>query len=284
VITAPAGVDPMLPVLHAVAATRPETADVVTLELVAVDQGLPAPEPGQFHMLYAFGVGEVPVSVSAIAEDRLTFTVRAVGAVTGALAASEPGGLVGVRGPFGVPWGLDPAGDGRGGGPWTDAVVVAGGLGLAPVRPVVHRLLADRDRRGRVSVLVGARRPADLLYRDELSEWAAAGLDVRVTVDLADESWTGPVGVVTTLIDNVVRDPASTRAFVCGPEVMMRFTARALADRGVPLEAVRLSTERNMRCAVGLCGHCQFGPHIVCRDGPVFPADALVSLMAVRDL
>jgi NAD(P)H-flavin reductase len=218
----------------------------------------------------AIGVGE--------RSDELGFTIRAVGAVTRALVEVPVGGVVGVRGPFGTGWLPElPAGD--------DLVIVAGGVGLAPLRPVLHHVLAHRDRYGSVALVVGARRPADLLFADELDAWSRTDdIHVEVTVDAAERGWTGPVGVVTTRLAALPVTPDRTTALVCGPEVMMRFTARELVDRGVPPEQVRLSMERNMRCAVGHCGHCQMGPHLLCRTGPVLTFPEVQPLMEVWEL
>jgi anaerobic sulfite reductase subunit B len=256
---------------------RAETADTVTIDLA----GEAAPgarfRPGQFAMLTAYGVGEVPISLSGGGGDgRLTHTLRKVGAVTAALYAAGPGEFVGVRGPFGTGWDLDAA---RG----RDVLVVAGGIGLAPLRPVVAELLAHPAAVGRVSVLVGARTPADLLYPDDLRRWAR---DARVAtiVDRPLDGWDGDVGLVTTLIPRAEFDPAAAVAFVCGPEVMMRFVAEALVRRGLPESAINVSLERDMRCGAGWCGHCQLGPLLLCRDGPVFRYDAVAPLLRVREL
>ena len=269
----------MTPVPHRVVSRTPETADTWTLELEPLAESI-RPRAGQFDMVHAFGVGEVPISTSGDheGEGRLTHTIRAVGAVTRALCALEPGGIVGVRGPFGTEWPLAQAVGG-------DLVVVAGGIGLAPLRPAIRHALGRRDGYGAVSVLVGARTPEDLLFVDELERWRARlDVEVDVTVDAAAAGWRGRVGLVTTLIPGAVFDPASAAALVCGPEVMMTFVVRALVDRGLPLERIWVSMERNMRCAVGHCGHCQLGPTLICRDGAVFPAAAMTRLMEVREL
>ena len=244
---------------------RRETQDTWTLELRPASEEF-CFQPGQFNMLYAFGVGEVPVSLSGPPDRRgvAVHTVRAVGAVTTALVQLRPGAVVGVRGPFGTTWPLAEA-EGR------DLLVVAGGIGLAPLRPVLYHVLTHRERYGRVAVLYGARTPQDLLYRVELGRWRnRLDVQVEVTVDRADHTWRGHVGVVTTLLPRAAVDPGETVALVCGPEVMMRFAAAGLERLGVPRESIYVSVERNMKCAVGLCGHCQWGPHVVCRQGPVF--------------
>lgn len=265
---------------HVVVGRRRETHDTVTLTLAPVDGATCCFVPGQFSMLHAFGVGEIPVSISGD-PDRpgvLTHTIRAVGAVSGALAAVPRGAVVGVRGPFGVGW---PLGAAEGG----DLLLVAGGIGLAPLRPAVLAALRRRSRFGSVCLLVGARTPADVCFARDLARWSAGGrLWVGLTVDRAAEGWRGNVGVVTRLIDTAPFDPSRAAAFVCGPEVMMRVCAANLVDRGVAPERLWLSVERSMACGVGTCGHCQLGPHLVCRDGPVFAYDRLREQLEVPEL
>ena len=266
----------MTPAMYRVASHRAEIEDTVTLVLEPLDEPIDAPEPGQFTMLWALGIGEVPISVAGCDEGLLTHTIRGVGAVTNALCASRAGDLVGVRGPFGSAWDVA-AGQGR------DVLVVAGGLGIAPVRPIITDIVANRADFGAVTLLFGARSPELLLYPDEIAEWRSHfDLEVEVTVDSADPSWRGDVGVVTKLVDRARLDPARTTAFVCGPEVMMRFAATSVVDRGVDPARVWLSLERNMHCAIGHCGHCQLGPMFVCKDGPVVAWPAIEPLLAVR--
>jgi NAD(P)H-flavin reductase len=231
-------------------------------------------------MLSVFGVGEVPISLSGdpARRGRLVHTVRAVGPVSTALTALRPGDALGLRGPFGAGWPMAEA-DGQ------DVIVVAGGLGLAPLRPVLYRLFAERERYGLIALLYGTRSPDDILFRRELESWRRRlDAEVEVTVDHAGPDWRGQVGVVTTLIPRASFDPLQSIAFVCGPEVMMRFAITALLDAGLPPEAIHLSMERNMKCAIGHCGHCQLGPTFVCRDGPVFRYDRLRDLLSVKEL
>lgn len=273
----PAG--PLAPLAYRVAGKRRESDDTWTLELdPARPERMGAFEPGQFAMLYAFGAGEAPISVggSDPGSGRMVHTIRSVGAVTAALCAAEPGQELGARGPFGSGW---PIQDAEG----ADVVVVAGGLGLPPLRPVVERVLADPERFGRLSLLYGARSPAELLYRDELERWAEDA-EVHATVDAAADGWRGRVGVVTELIPDAPFDPLSAVAMIVGPEVMMRFTVAALRDRGMPPERIYVSLERSMKCAVGLCGHCMLGPEFVCKDGPVFPYARVEQWLGVRAL
>lgn len=269
----------MTPAPHRVLSRTQETVDTWTLELEPLGEVI-RPRAGQFDMLYAFGVGEVPISTSGFhdGDGPLTHTIRAVGAVTTALCALDPGALVWVRGPYGNEWPLTEAAGG-------DLVVVAGGIGLAPLRPAVRHALAQRDDYGAVSVLVGARTPGDLLFVHEVEEWRSRlDAEVDVTVDAAAAGWHGRVGLVTKLIPGAVFDPENAMALVCGPEVMMVFVVRALVDRGLPANRIWISMERNMRCGVGHCGHCQLGPTLICRDGPVYRADEMMRLMEVREL
>jgi anaerobic sulfite reductase subunit B len=257
---------------------RRETHDTWTLELEPVDGAPLEPEPGQFTMLYAFGVGEVPISVSGTTGGRLVHTVRAVGAVTEAICASRPGAVLGVRGPLGNSWPLAEA-------TGADIVVVAGGIGLAPLRTALLDVLARRSEFGEVALLYGSRTPADLLYRAELERLGnRSPLQVEVTVDAGDREWRGRVGVAPKLVAGARFDPGSAVALVCGPEIMMRFAAEALLERGVAAERIHVSMERNMLCGLGHCGHCQLGPTLICRDGPVYRWSELVRLLAVRQL
>ena len=270
--------DPMRPVPYVVTGRHAETYDTVTLMLRPAGNPIEPPRPGQFTMLYAFGVGEVPVSISGFHRgDVLVHTIRAVGAVTRALCAAVPGDAIGVRGPFGTDWGLSIA-DGR------DVVIVAGGIGLAPLRPVVLAALDQRARYDRVVLLVGARSPEDLIFTRELETWRRRGADVRVTVDHGRDGWDGHVGLVTGLIESAIADPAGTAAFVCGPEIMMRLSADVLARCGVPPADIRVSLERNMRCGTALCGHCQLGPLLLCRDGPVVSYAEAAPLVTIKEL
>ena len=275
---APALAPPMLPRPWAVAGRRRETRDTVTLELAPPRGAAASFQPGQFNMLYVMGVGEIPVSISGAGNGTVLHTVRAVGAVSRALAALKAGEAVGVRGPFGSAW---PVASLAG----QDVVVVAGGIGLAPLRPAVRELLARRDLYGRILVLYGARSPSELLYPRELERWRGRmDVEVGVTVDRSAPGWRGRVGVVTTLFSGLGFDPARTAALVCGPEIMMRFAAAELERCGAAGGRVFVSMERNMKCAVGLCGHCQFGSDFVCKDGPVMTYAKVKERLAVREL
>ena len=273
--------DAMLPRFMRVARRVRELSDTWTLELVSPDGGpLLRYAPGQFTMMYVFGVGEIPVSISGDAADtsRLLQTVRAVGKVSQAIAKLAAGEMLGLRGPYGTAW---PVAQGYG----RDVVVIAGGLGLAPLRPALYQLRAERERFGRLVLLYGTRRPEDILFSRQLSTWRQQlDMEIEVTVDHAGADWRGHVGVVTKLIPRLDIDPLNAMALVCGPEVMMRFAAGALSDFGMPEETIYLSLERNMKCAVGLCGHCQFAGSFICKDGAVMRYDKVRKLLGLREI
>jgi NAD(P)H-flavin reductase len=266
---------PMTPVPYRIERIWRETHDTFTFELVPADGSAPmAFLPGQFNMLYVFGVGEVPISISGdpsgpAGRRMLVHTTRAVGNVTKAMQRLRRGDWIGVRGPYGAPWPVEEA---RG----NDVVIAAGGIGIAPLRPVIYHVFANRERYGSLVVLYGARSAADVLYRRELERWRSRfDVDVQVTVDRSDGGWRGNVGFVTTLVRRAHFDPLNTTAMICGPEVMMRFTALELQTRGLDAEHIYYSVERKMKCAVRLCGFCQLGPTFVCQDGPVFRSDVI---------
>ena len=272
--------DPMLPRPFRVRAVRPDTADTVTLWLEPADGEPLAFAAGQFTMLHAFGVGEVPISISGDPADPglLQHTIRDVGGVTATLVRAQVGDVLGVRGPYGVGWGVRDGVDG-------DVLVIAGGIGLAPLRPAMLEVLAHRDSFRRAVLLYGARSPEEILYPDELETWRhGPELDVGVTVDRAPAGYRGRVGLVTTLLARAALDPQRTLALLCGPEVMMRHAADDLVGLGLPPSRVRVSLERNMRCGVGLCGHCQLRELFICLDGPVVSLEQAAPLITVREL
>jgi NAD(P)H-flavin reductase len=270
---------PLTPVTHRVVGRRQETDDVVTLLLEATDGSRLRYSAGQFNMLYAYAVGEVAISISAnpVDDGPIAHTVRNVGTVSRALCGLHPGDNLGLRGPFGSDWGLDTAAGG-------DLVIVAGGIGLAPLRSVITQVISQRERFDDVEIVIGTRTPEELAFKDEVSAWRERDdLSVHVTVDRATPGWRGTVGVVTTVLPRIHCDPAAV-ALICGPEVMMRFTALALLERGMQPANIRVSMERNMQCAVAQCGHCQLGSVFVCADGPVLTWERVEPLLAVRQL
>jgi NAD(P)H-flavin reductase len=278
---APALGDAMRPRPFRVTRYHHETHDTFTLTLQPADGGSGfAFRPGQFNMLYAFGAGEVPISMSGTpgTVSEVVHTIRAVGPVTEQLRNLRTGDSLGLRGPFGTPWPVD-AVEGK------DIVLVAGGIGLAPLRPAIYHLLAHRERYGRVTLLFGARTPHDILFTKEIEIWRGRfDVTVEVVVDRAAPGWHGFVGVVTSLIPRAPFDPHNAVALVCGPEIMMKFAVQELGARGVDGSRVYVSLERNMKCAVGLCGHCQLGPAFICKDGPVYRHDRMATLLGIREV
>jgi NAD(P)H-flavin reductase len=258
---------------------RQDGPDVWTLEIALADDGPFHFAPGQFNMLTAFGVGEAAISISGPSgRGALIHTIRDVGPVSHALSHLAPGDPIGLRGPFGMGWPMTSA-------EGADVVIVAGGLGLAPLRPVIYDILSHRHGFGAVTLLYGARRPEDILYRSEIDMWRLeSDVEVKITVDHADMNWRGHVGIVTGHLARVRIDPSRTIAMICGPEVMMRFVAAALTERDLSARRIFLSMERNMKCAIGHCGHCQLGPALICRDGPVFTYERMRPLMSIKEL
>jgi NAD(P)H-flavin reductase len=273
--------DVMVPAAGVIERVSKETPDTFTLKISHNGNGeLKAFAPGQFSMLWVFGVGELPISISGdpANHQQLTYTVRSIGKATDALVKQRPGTNIGIRGPFGTGWPMEAA---RG----RDVIIVAGGIGLAPLRPAIYEVLDNRERYGRLVILYGARSPQELLYRAELKAWARKpDTQVLVTVDIGDLDWPGHVGVVTTVFKYAKLRPADSVAMICGPEIMMRFVTRQLAEGGVAAENTYVSMERNMKCAVGFCGHCQYGPHFICKDGPVFPYTTIKPLLEKYEL
>ena len=272
---------PLFPNPFRIHRVKKETHDTFTIELEPMD-GIDGFSfaAGQFNMLYVFGVGEVPISISGdpTKQKKLIHTTRVVGAVTKAIYKLRRGEVLGVRGPFGSHWPLEEA-------MGNDVVIVAGGIGLAPLRPAMYLLISQREKYGKIVLLYGARTPQDLLYTHELEQWRGRfDVEVKVTVDSATGSWRGNVGVVTTLIPRAQFDPLHTVAMICGPELMMRFTLMELQKCGVKTENIFISMERNMKCGIGFCGHCQFGPTFVCKDGPVFCYDRIKNIFGKREI
>lgn len=273
--------DPLMTRPYRVRRVINETHDTFTLHLEPVNGDGHFPfKAGQFNMVYVYGIGEIPISISGDPSKphQLVHTTRAVGTVTKSMRRLKRGDVLGVRGPYGTAWPVDEL-KGK------DVVFVAGGIGLAPLRPAMYQVLSQRELYGRVVLLYGTRTPIDILYRRELEQWKSRfDLDVYVTVDRAIGTWKGYVGVVTVLVSRAPYDPRNTVALVCGPEIMMRFSILELEKRGVRSNHIYVSMERNMKCGIGHCGHCQIGPEFVCKDGPVFRNDEIHHLFEIREV
>jgi NAD(P)H-flavin reductase len=274
---------PMVPAVATIVAIHEESANTRTYTLELDDAEARRQyrfQPGQFNMVYVFGVGEAAISISSNPAEplQLAHTIRHVGSVTRAIARMGVGGKLGVRGPFGNGWPLAQCRE-------RDLVLVAGGIGLAPLRPAIYSILANRDRYGRVILMYGGRSPGDLLFRDELERWREEGrMDLMVSVDYAIAEWHGPVGVVTDLIKRLRLRPERTSVMVCGPRIMNRFVTWQIMRLRLPPDQLFVSLERNMRCGVGRCGHCQYGPKFVCKDGPVFALDSIRGIFAKEEI
>lgn len=271
----------MIPEMYIIKKVRKETEDTFTIYLAAAEGDTSFPfKPGQFNMLYVHGCGEVPISICGDPNkpDKLIHTIRVVGDVTRAIRRLQTGDMLGVRGPYGSHWPVEKA-EGR------DIIVVAGGIGLAPLRPVVYHVLNNREKYKRISILYGTRMPSDIIFQKELESLRGRfDVDLYVTVDRSDKNWMGNVGVVTTLIKNANFNPANTTAFLCGPEIMMRYAAITLQQNELTPENMYVSLERNMKCGIGLCGHCQYTGKIICKDGPVFNYDSVKDLIMKREI
>jgi len=275
--------DPWLAVPAHVTEVIRESPGVMTYEITLDDPQTHQRfrfEPGQFNMLYMPGIGEAAISISGPTDcdGRIPHTIRTAGNVTRSLAEAGEGAALGLRGPFGSRW---PIADCTG----RDLVLVAGGIGLAPLRPVIYEIVRHRDHYGSVTLLYGARSPSGLLYTQEHAAWRSEGITICTTVDRAESDWEGNVGVVTLLLDRLrLNDPNNTTLMMCGPEVMMWYTVQSALRKSIKESDLWLSLERNMNCGIGLCGHCQFGAQFVCRDGPVFRFDQVASILRTDDL
>jgi NAD(P)H-flavin reductase len=301
VMTPAIATNPWLTQTVRIEAITPEVAEVSTYHLKFTDPSAQANyqfAAGQFNMLYVPGVGEIAIGVCAtpmpemmpgeMATDAMAtgdatwdHTIRLAGQVTGALSRLAVGDTLGLRGPYGTAWPLDQH-DGK------DVILVAGGTGLASLRAALYSLLANRDRYSSVSLLYGGRTPDTLLYRREYDDWTRRGLRLETTVDRATSSdqtssWAGHVGVVPQLVDRFGPINVSNAViYCCGPEVMMRYTIRSAMQRGFQRNQIWVSLERNLQCAVGICGHCQLGGEFICKDGPVFRYDRVEKILSVE--
>lgn len=273
--------DPMLPLAVVIDNVKFEAPDIATYSLSFVDERagrLYAFLPGQFNMLYLPGIGEAAISISSDPDkpEKLLHTIRKAGNVTTAISRMMSGDSFFIRGPYGSAWPVDQIEE-------RDLIIVGGGIGLAPLRPVIYHIIRHRERYGQVTILSGARTPADLLFFDEYDAWRAHDIEVIVTVDQADASWRGNVGVVPMMFYRLRPDPHRTIVFTCGPEIMMRFVIYEARARRIPKDCIFVSHERNMKCAVGLCGHCQFGPMFLCKDGPVLSYQRIEPFLGVEN-
>ncbi len=274
-------VDLWLPIMYTIVAKKKENEGLFTFEMEpSTDKSIAPLKPGQFNMLYVFGIGEIPISVSSliVKHPRIVHTIQDVGAVSKAICELNIGDQIGVRGPFGSSWENDPA-QGK------DIIIMAGGVGFAPLRPLIEAIVKDRGSYGNVNVLYGTRSPDNIIFhQDVISLHSNTSVNFLVTVDHSFSNWYGNVGVVTSLMDMAKFDPEKTIAYVCGPEIMMRFGIKSLISNGIAESNIYLSMERNMKCAIGHCGHCQYGPLFVCKDGPVFRYTDLKSYLNIREL
>lgn len=276
----PAVAEAFTPEVGVVRSRARDTEGIVTLSVALPGRGVLQYEPGQFNMLLVHGIGEIPVSISGLSQDRGAYlhTIRAVGAVSQALCQLKRGSSLGVRGPYGTHWPLEALGGG-------DLLLVAGGLGLAPLRPAIRWALRNRARFKELFILYGARTPADLLYEKEWARWTQGrGATLRVTVDRPGRGWRGLVGTPSDALPRRLHEPGKAAALLCGPEIMMRYVSQDLGALGVPKARIFVSLERNMKCALGLCGRCQLERHFVCRDGPVFALPRVERLLSTREL
>jgi NAD(P)H-flavin reductase len=257
---------------------KKETRDTLTYALEVKEKF--TCNPGQFNMLYVPGIGEAPISISSAPEGpELRHTVRIAGDVTTALSHLKIGDILHFRGPYGTGWPMEELGE-------RTLIIVAGGLGIAPLRSVVRHLLRKKNLLlKRPFLLYGTKTPKDIIYRDEFPRFRDV-FDIFLSVDRADPEmvWRGHVGLVIDLIDKITFDPLNSVAFLCGPEIMMHTTIEKLLHKGMPEEKIYLSMERNMNCGIGLCGHCMFGPHYVCKNGPVFRYGDVLDFLPFKEL
>ena len=257
--------NPMRPVLGTLVDVR-DLADEIKLFQVGLNGEHFDYQPGQFAFVSAFGVGEAPFGLASTTTrtSDLEFAINRVGTVTAALHALEPGAVIGVRGPLGNSFPLD-------GMSGKNLVVLGGGIGGAPLRPVIHTILDNRDQFGRLTILWAARKPSLLVFTDEYDAWRAApGTELHLTVDEADVAWTGNIGLITQLLEQVAPSPENTAAIICGPPIMIKFVILGLRNLGFADEQMIMTLEAKMKCGIGKCGRCNMGQKFVCLDGPVF--------------
>lgn len=273
--------NPMIPQPAKVAEIKSEAYAITTYTLTYEDKVVRKNyqfRPGQFNELYLPGIGEAPISVSSDPSqpEKLGHTIRYAGNLTRAISRLQVGDVIGMRGPYGNAWPLERVDGG-------DLCIVTGGIGLAPLRPVLYEVINNRSNFGKVILLYGARTPADMIYTDEMDVWQRHEIQIHTSVDRADSGWKGQVGVVPMLFYNIRLDPRITTVMTCGPEIMMRFVIYEALARRIPKEHIYISMERNMKCGLGLCGHCQFGPTFVCKEGPVYSYAQVEPFFGVED-
>ncbi|KAA3634455.1 MAG: Ni/Fe hydrogenase subunit gamma [Calditrichaeota bacterium] len=274
--------EPFVPVMYEIKRIQRETEDTFTIDLILPDKKKTnfRFKPGQFNSMFVHGCGEVPISISGnpIKNEKIVHTIRVVGTVTRAIRRLKVGEYIGIRGPFGSHWPVEKAVD-------KNVIIIAGGIGLAPIRPAVYHILEHREKYKDLSILYGARTPDDIIFKKELESIRGRfDIDLHVTVDRADNKWMGNVGVVPTLAKRITSDPSNSIAFVCGPEIMMRYSAVALQQYGMSLQDIYISLERNMKCGIGLCGHCQYTGKFICKDGPVYSYETVKDLLKTREI
>jgi NAD(P)H-flavin reductase len=271
----------MQPFWSEIAAIEPEAPGVFTYWLRLQDPAIRrryAFQPGQFNMLSIPGIGEAAISISSDPDNPalIGHTIRLAGNVTQAISRLQVGDVIGVRGPFGSYWPIE---EHKG----KDIVVAAGGIGLPPLRPLIYQVMKHRKDYGKVIVLYGARSPKDLQFTGEYDAWRQSEIEVMTTVDVADPSWKGLVGVVPILFYRLRMQAQNSVVFTCGPEIMIRFVVFEALARRLPTDSIYISLERNMKCGLGFCGHCQLGPYFVCTDGPVFTYKMVEPYFSVED-
>jgi len=271
----------MVPILYRVIEKRVENTNLITLVFEpAGEEKIEPLKPGQFNMIYIFGLGEIPISVSSLLAPYplITHTIQDVGAISHACCELSIEDEVGIRGPFGNPFPVEDA-------KFKDVIILAGGVGFAPLRPMIEYIAYNRDDYGEVNFLYGTRDPSGILFhQDVISLQSDPSINFQITVDHSYKNWRGNVGVVTSLLDKAEFNPKNTMAFVCGPEIMMRYGTYELIDWEIPEENIFLSMERNMKCALGHCGHCQYGPHFVCKEGPVFSYSSIRKYLNIFEI